>query len=66
MNMWNRDFVHANYPRQVKAFLIEGPDGPLSVPSAPARHVMGQAVITDTGDFGWTAVWATSCWDTPG
>lgn len=64
MNMWNRDFVHANYPRQVKAFLIEGPDGTLSVPSAPAREVMGQPVITDTCDFGWTAVWAAEMGDT--
>lgn len=63
MNMWNRDFVHANYPRQVKDFLITGQQGALSVHSAPAREVMGQPVITDTCDFGWTAVWAAEMGD---
>ena len=63
MNMWNREFVHANYPRQVKDFLIAGSHGTLSVPSAPIREVMGQPLITDTCDFGWTAVWAAEMGD---
>jgi hypothetical protein len=63
MNMWNRDFVHAHYPRQVAEFLVPGPDGTLSVPSTPAREVMGQQVIMDTCDFGWVAMWASEMGD---
>lgn len=53
MNTWNRDFVREHYPRQVADFLVPGPDGTLEVRSAPARNVMGQAVVTDTCDTGW-------------
>ena len=63
MNTWNRDFVRENYPRQVAEFLVPGPDGTLSVRSAPARNVMGQAVITDTCDTGWVAAWASEMGD---
>ncbi|MFJ8819440.1 linalool dehydratase/isomerase domain-containing protein [Amycolatopsis thermoflava] len=63
MNMWNSDFVHQHYPRQVSDFLIPGPDGTLSVPSAPAREVMGQRVVADTCDFGWVAAWAAEMGD---
>jgi len=63
MNMWNRDFVHTNYPRQVAQFLAAGPDGTFSVPSAPARMVMGQPVISDTCDFGWVTAWASEMGD---
>lgn len=63
MNMWNRDFVHANYPRQVAEFLVEGPDNTYSVPVAPARHVMGHLLVNDTCDFGWTSVWASEMGD---
>jgi hypothetical protein len=40
MNMWNREFVHANYPRQVKDFLVAGPHGTLGAAhqaAPPAR-----------------------------
>ncbi len=63
MNTWNRDFVREHYPRQVAAFLVPGPDGTLSVRSAPARDVMGQAVVTDTCDMGWVAAWASEMGD---
>ncbi|MEJ3652933.1 hypothetical protein WEH80_08110 [Actinomycetes bacterium KLBMP 9759] len=63
MNTWNHDFVHANYPRQVAEFLVPGPDGTLSVRSAPAHDVMGQTVVTDTCDTGWVAAWASEMGD---
>ncbi|WP_413798342.1 hypothetical protein [Streptomyces iranensis] len=63
MNMWNRDFVRANYPRQVARFLAAGPDGTLSVPSPPPQQVMGQQVIADSCDFGWVAAWASEMGD---
>ena len=62
MNMWNRDFVHENYPRQLQDFLVVG-DGMLSVRSAPVKEVMGQRVISDTCDFGWVAAWAAEMGD---
>jgi hypothetical protein len=63
MNMWNREFVHSHYSRQVGDFLIAGPRGTLSVPSAPLREIMGQPVITDTCDFGWVTAWAAEMGD---
>ena len=63
MNSWNRDFVHANYPRQVAEFLVPGSGGALSVRSAPAAQVMGQTVVSDTCDFGWVAAWASEMGD---
>lgn len=65
MNMWNREFVHANYPKQVKDFVRSGPGGTLFVPSNPPREVMGQLVVSDTCDFGWMAAWASEMGDTP-
>jgi hypothetical protein len=63
MNTWNRDFVRANYPRQIGDFLVPGPDGTVSVRSAPAMNVMGQAVVNDTCDTGWVAAWASEMGD---
>ncbi|MEU9336533.1 hypothetical protein AB0D49_25740 [Streptomyces sp. NPDC048290] len=63
MNMWNRDFVHEHYPRQVQTFLVPGPDGTLSVPIRSRRVVMGQELINDTCDFGWVAAWAAEMGD---
>lgn len=63
MNTWNRDFVREHYPHQVADFLVPGPDGTLSVRSAPAREVMGQPVVTDTCDTGWVAAWASEMGD---
>lgn len=65
MNMWNRDFVHANYPRQVADLLTESPDGTLSVVTAPSREVMGHELVTDTCDFGWVTAWASEMGDEP-
>ena len=64
MNMWNRDLVHASYPRQRAAFFRNGPEGTVSVRSLPARFVMGNEVITDACDFGWCAAWASEMGDT--
>ena len=63
MNMWNRDLVRGNYPRQVAEFLVPGPDGTLSVRSAPMRQVMGQDVVVDSCDTGWVAAWASEMGD---
>ena len=65
MNSWNRDFVRQHYPRQVAEFLEPGPDGTLSVRSAPAANVMGQTVVSDTCDIGWVAAWASEMGDEP-
>lgn len=63
MNMWNRDFVRANYPRQVQDFLVREPGGTLSVrPSA--REFEGMPMNYDWCDFGWTSVWASEMGDT--
>lgn len=63
MNMWNHDFVHAHYPRQVRSWLVEGEDGALSVRSADRPLIMGQKVVNDDSDFGWTATWASEMGD---
>lgn len=63
MNMWNRDFVRANYPSQVQQFLSESPDGTLSVVSPPPQEFMGNQVVTDTCDLGWVAAWASEMGD---
>lgn len=65
MNMWNRDFVHANYPTQHKDFYRYGPEGTVSVAPQPTRHVMGNELITDSCDFGWCAAWASEMGDEP-
>lgn len=63
MNSWNRDFVRKNYSHQVADFLERSPSGTTQVKSLPARQVMGQAVISDTCDFGWVAAWASEMGD---
>jgi hypothetical protein len=63
MNMWNREFVRAHYPQQVKDLLIDGPDGTKSVKPSPKLEVMGQTLIADTCDFGWAATWASEMGD---
>lgn len=63
MNMWKRDFVHARYPEQIQDLLVRGTDGALSVrPSAPLS-AMGRVGNYDSGDFGWTTVWASEMGD---
>jgi hypothetical protein len=63
MNMWNRDFVHAHYPQQIKDLVIEGPDSTLSVKTPPRPDIMGEKVVSDDCDFGWVAVWASEMGD---
>ncbi|OKO89160.1 hypothetical protein AC629_07385 [Bradyrhizobium sp. NAS80.1] len=63
LNMWNRDFVHAHYPRQIRDFLKPGVDGALSI-NVPARpEVMGQRIVTDDCDFGWITAWVSEMGD---
>ncbi|MCP2252773.1 hypothetical protein LY13_001516 [Prauserella aidingensis] len=63
MNMWNRDFVHANYPRQVAGFLRPGPDDTLSVTPSPPMEAAGRQSDNDSCDFGWVTVWASEMGD---
>ncbi|WP_051735652.1 hypothetical protein [Streptomyces sp. NRRL B-3229] len=64
MNMWNREFVHEHYPRQIADYLVHGPDGTLSVPPASPADMNGQEVARDSdGNFGWLAVWASEMGD---
>ena len=63
MNMWNREFVRAHYPQQIKDLLFDGPDGTKSVKPAPKPELMGQTLIADSCDFGWVATWASEMGD---
>ncbi|MDP9901085.1 linalool dehydratase/isomerase domain-containing protein [Variovorax ginsengisoli] len=63
MNMWNRDFVHDHYPAQIRDWLVNGPDGALSVRSSERPLIMGQKVVNDDSDFGWAATWASEMGD---
>jgi hypothetical protein len=63
MNMWNREFVHAHYPAQVKDLIVAGPDGTLSVKSAARPEIMGQKIVADDCDFGWVSAWASEMGD---
>ena len=63
MNMWNRDFVRANYPRQIEELVSRGPDGTLSVRPPPRPEVMGQRIVSDDCDFGWVAAWVSEMGD---
>lgn len=65
MNTWNRDFVRENYPRQIADYLIEGPDGTLSVAFQPLNVGDGlETLDNDWGNFGWSATWASEMGDT--
>jgi hypothetical protein len=63
MNMWNRDFVHAHYPRQVAELVTKGPDGTLSVIPPARPEVMGERIVSDDCDFGWVAAWVSEMGD---
>ena len=63
MNMWNRDFVHRHYPRQIRDLLKPGRDGALSVVSGQRPLVMGQTIVADDCDFGWVTAWASEMGD---
>lgn len=63
MNMWNRDFVHAHYADQIDDFLKSSPDGALSVVAGERPLVMGQKIVGDSCDFGWTTAWASEMGD---
>ncbi|MEW5809724.1 MAG: hypothetical protein AB1925_09735 [Actinomycetota bacterium] len=63
MNMWNREFVRANYPRQIKDFVLDLADGLKTIVDVPPGQIMGQTVENDTCDFGWVATWASEMGD---
>jgi hypothetical protein len=63
MNMWNRDFVHEHYPRQLGELITKGKDGALSVVTGERPPLMGQKVVIDECDFGWVAAWASEMGD---
>ena len=63
MNMWNRDFVHQHYPRQIKDLLKPGGDGTMSIDPPPRPEIMGQRVVTDDCDFGWVTAWTSEMGD---
>jgi hypothetical protein len=63
MNMWNRDFVHQHYPRQISDLVKAGENGALSI-NVPARpEIMGQRIVTDDCDFGWVTAWTSEMGD---
>ena len=62
MNMWNREFVHEHYPRQLADFLVHDADGTLSVRPTPRRQ-RGIPMDYDWCDFGWTTAWAAEMGD---
>lgn len=65
LNMWRGDFVQANYERQIADLLVHEPGGTLSITQAPTQILPnGRELDSDTGDFGWTAVWASEMGDT--
>jgi Linalool dehydratase/isomerase len=61
MNMWNRDFVRSNYPAQIEDIVDRYPDG--RVAAGQPNAVAGEPVVGDSGDFGWTAAWASEMGD---
>lgn len=63
MNMWNRDFVRAHYPRQVSELLQPGEAGALSVHVNERPETPGPRVVADSCDFGWVAAWASEMGD---
>lgn len=65
MNMWNRDFVRAHYPRQRDDLLVAGPQNTLSVRVPERPPVMGQTIVSDDCDFGWIAAWTSELGDAP-
>ncbi|HUA84563.1 MAG TPA: hypothetical protein VMB85_11930 [Bryobacteraceae bacterium] len=64
MNMWNRDFVHAHYPSQIRDLAVEGAAGTFSVRTPPRPEVMGEKIVSDDCDFGWVTAWASEMGDT--
>lgn len=64
MNMWNRDFVHEHYPRQIRDFLVRTDAATIAVKPTPERQIMGQSLTYDWGDFGWVVAWASEMGDT--
>jgi hypothetical protein len=64
MNMWNRDFVRSNYPRQLAGLVEHGRDGAISVSPGKPFLLAGNPVVGDACDHGWVSVWASEMGDT--
>ncbi|MGE2817450.1 hypothetical protein ACQI5H_20235 [Mycobacterium heidelbergense] len=62
MNMWNREFVHANYTRQITDLVQPQDDGTLFVRPSP-KTMMGKPVDLGVADHGWVAAWASEMGD---
>jgi hypothetical protein len=63
MNMWNRDFVRANYPDQLANLIREGVGGALSVNPGEPFLLAGNPVVGDACDHGWISAWASEMGD---
>ena len=63
MNMWNRDFIRANYRSQISDLLIPGADGTISVKLSDPPSRGGLTLDYDAGDFGFVAAWASEMGD---
>jgi hypothetical protein len=63
MNMWNPELVRANYPEQIKALLVPGPDGTISVNPGQPFAIGDHRVVGDACDLGWVAAWASEMGD---
>lgn len=64
MNMWNREFVRSNYPRQIAELVEHGPTGTISVHPGEPFLLAGNPVVGDACDHGWASVWASEMGDT--
>jgi hypothetical protein len=63
MNMWNRDFVRANYPDQLANLIRVGEGGALSVNPGEPFLLAGNPVVGDACDHGWVTAWASEMGD---
>jgi hypothetical protein len=64
MNMWNREFVHANYLKQVAGLIEPSPGGTISVNPGEPFLLAGEPVVGDACDHGWASIWASEMGDT--
>jgi hypothetical protein len=63
MNMWNPELVRANYPEQIKALLVPGPSGTISVNPGQPFAIGDHRVVGDACDLGWVAAWVSEMGD---
>jgi hypothetical protein len=63
MNMWNRDYVHEHYPRQIKDIIKKEDGGTIDIVAPAPREVMGQPLEYDWANLGWASTWASEMGD---